>query len=71
MKLRFTNYGGDNDDDLRVVGWTAHRGWTFYNQSEVMPMTDGCQNDEDGFWTVESERFGLIMFQSIDIEEDR
>jgi len=70
VKLRFTDYGGANDDSLLVPGWTAHGGWKDYVQSEVMPMTDGCQNDEDGFWTVESERFGLIMFQSIDIEVD-
>ena len=69
MKLRFTNYGGANDDSLLVVGWKAGREYDFV-QSEVMPMRDAGLDDPDGFWSVWSQRLGLIMFQSIDIETD-
>lgn len=69
MQLRFTDYGGLDDGDMLVVGWKAGREYDFV-QSEVMPMRDAGINDPDGFWSVWSERLGLIKFQSIDIEEN-
>lgn len=68
MGLRFTDYDGRDDGTLEVVGIKAGRTYSFV-QSEVMPMYDAGVDDPDGFWTVWSERLGLIQFQSIDIEE--
>jgi hypothetical protein len=44
----------------------------YFAPNEVMPMwmTPEASDDEDGFWTVRSEKLGIITFQSIDIEED-
>ncbi len=70
MRLRFTDYDGRDDGSLEVVGIKAGRTYGFV-QSEVMPMYDAGVDDPDGFWSVWSERLGLIQFQSIDIEEDR
>lgn len=70
MRLRFTDYDGRDDGTLEVVGWQAGIEKDFV-QSEVMPMYDAGVVDPDGYWSVWSERLGLIRFQSIDIEEDR
>tara|TARA_R100000329_G_scaffold108546_1_gene89164 strand:+ start:423 stop:644 length:222 start_codon:yes stop_codon:yes gene_type:complete len=70
MQLRFTDYDCRDDGSLEVIGIKAGRTYSFV-QSEVMPMYDAGVSDPDGFWSVWSERFGLITFQSIDIEEKR
>lgn len=70
MRLRFTDYGGNDDGSLEVVGIKAGRTYSFV-QADVMPMYHAGVNDPDGFRSVWSKRLGLIRFQSIDIEEDR
>ena len=70
-QLRFTEYDGEDNDDLFVWGIKdGEENW--FPTYEVMPMwmTPESLDDEDGFWTVRSEKLGIITFQSIDIEED-
>jgi len=70
-QLRFTDYNGLASDDLFV--WGMKDGVEdYFAPNEVMPMwmTPEASDDEDGFWTVRSEKLGIITFQSIDIEED-
>ena len=67
--LRFTDYDGRDDGSLLVIGWQAGLEQEFV-QSEVMPMWSADIDDEDGYWTVISDKLGRITFQSIDIEED-
>lgn len=75
--LRFTDYGGRNNDSYLVVGWQAGVEKDFV-QSEVMPMwsadddlPDEVDDDEECYWTVISKKLGRITFQSIDVEEDK
>lgn len=71
MKLRFTDYDGRANDDLFVWGM-KDGAEDYFAPNEVMPMrmTPEASDDEDGFWTVRSEKLGIITFQSIDVEED-
>lgn len=71
MQLRFTDYDGRANDDLFVWGMRDGVG-DYFALNEVMPMwmTPEASDDEDGFWTVRSEKLGVITFQSIDIEVD-
>lgn len=70
MKLRFTDYDGIDDDSMLVVGWDEGGEPLYVKLSEAMPMVSAGADDEDGFWTVRSDKLGIITFQSIDIEED-
>lgn len=67
--LRFTDYDGRDDGSLLVVGWDEGGEPLYVEQSEAMPMVSADGDDEDGYWTVISEKLGRITFQSIDIEE--
>ena len=68
--LRFTDYDGGDDGSLLVVGWDEGGEPFYVEQSKAMPMVSADIDDEDGYWTVISEKLGRITFQSIDIEED-
>jgi len=70
MQLRFTDYGGMDDGSLLVVGWDEGGDPLYVKLSEVMPMVSAGADDEDGYWTVISEKLGRITFQSIDNGED-
>lgn len=67
-QLRFTDYDGLASDDLYV--WGMKDGVEdYFAPNEVLPMSSADIEDEDGYWTVISEKLGRITFQSIDIEE--
>lgn len=67
--LRFTDYDGRDDGDMLVACWDTDGDPMYVEQSEAMPMWCADINDEDGYWTVISEKLGRITFQSIDLEE--
>ena len=69
-QLRFTNHGGLDDGDMLVACWDKDGDPMYVKQSAAMPMVSAAIDDEDGYWTVDSEKLGRITFQSIDIEED-
>ena len=69
QSLRFTSINGiapDPDDAVWVecIGWLRMR--------DLLPMWTApeAEHDQDGDWTVLSERYGVVTLQSIDIEED-
>jgi hypothetical protein len=70
MQLRFTNYDGLDNGNLLVAAFDENGDPMYVEQSQAMPMHCAGLDDEDGFWTVDSEKLGRITFQSIDLEED-